>query len=939
MKSYSKSKSKLQSRSKDIEQGYVPSINPREWVLPHYTEFPKWVSNTFRKENNNKREGKPSPCNLMTHQEFVKNFIGSSASPYRGLLLYHGLGTGKTITSISVAESLSDEREIIIMLPASLVSNYIKEITSCGNGAFQYKTKHWYFVPKDAEIFENEKRKIQGLGVDTAYIRKLQGVWSFNTGNASNYEKLDKDDQMDVKLQIEKMIKSRYTFIHYNGISLEKIKEMGRNIFDNKVVIIDEIHNFISAVKNESRIRVILFQMLMEAKNVKIVGLSGTPMINEPREIAYMANLLHGYITKSSLFFTSNRHFNQNMDKIKLFLDEHRYIDQYEIQQTNGSIHLRTVPIGFERVSGKSYNVRRTSFEEFDQNQTIKTLLQEIVEDLVKTFQLDYRSQSVSQLRLLPEDAFEFNEFFKIPTDIELVENLGKKDHQVLNQKVLMRRLQSIVSYFESFDENKFPTVSEMQVVRPKMTDTVFEKYEVVRDKERQQERKSRQKSNDNKDVTKSLNIYKAFSRALCLYCFPDDIPREYPSDLRKAALKEMDVKYTENILDDKEDKSKEKEKEKEKGSLYDQKKIEMMYKLRKNADKYLMGQGLSTYGAKYFEVLKRLNMTKGTSLIYSHFREIEGIGIMEEVLRANGYNKLDVTFKRALNNWSLDLPEDKKEWVKPFYIVFTQDKSKNKILMDVFNSDFTDLPPIVKDQVASVIAHKEKASGKKINNNLKGEFVQTMMITQSGSEGISLKNVRQVHILEPYWNPVRIKQVIGRAARVDSHSQLDKKDRTVDVFMYVMSLGNHKLEEDDNMTSDETIEKIAKRKGAQIDTIQNLMQRAAVDCTLNKKVHVHIDKCFTIPQNYGRFAYTLDNVMTNASDDVLDKKIIKNQSVKTVKTIKNKKTGKVVYFIDETGEIINGEEFEESKELRVIGRMIKTNDGKMKPRFFDKSN
>ena len=37
-------------------------------------------------------------------------------------------------------------------------------------------------------------------------------------------------------------------------------------------------------------------------------------------------------------------------------------------------------------------------------------------------------------------------------------------------------------------------------------------------------------------------------------------------------------------------------------------------------------------------------------------------------------------------------------------------------------------------------------------------------MITQSGSEGISLKNVRQVHLLEPYWNMIRMDQVIGRA-------------------------------------------------------------------------------------------------------------------------------------------------------------------------------
>ena len=47
-------------------------------------------------------------------------------------------------------------------------------------------------------------------------------------------------------------------------------------------------------------------------------------------------------------------------------------------------------------------------------------------------------------------------------------------------------------------------------------------------------------------------------------------------------------------------------------------------------------------------------------------------------------------------------------------------------------------------------------------------------MITASGAEGISLKNVRFVHIMEPYWHPVK-RQVIGRARRICSHADLPK--------------------------------------------------------------------------------------------------------------------------------------------------------------------
>ena len=40
-------------------------------------------------------------------------------------------------------------------------------------------------------------------------------------------------------------------------------------------------------------------------------------------------------------------------------------------------------------------------------------------------------------------------------------------------------------------------------------------------------------------------------------------------------------------------------------------------------------------------------------------------------------------------------------------------------------------------------------------------------MITASGAEGTSLRNVRFVHLVDPYWHPVRREQVIGRARRI----------------------------------------------------------------------------------------------------------------------------------------------------------------------------
>ena len=60
---------------------------------------------------------------------------------------------------------------------------------------------------------------------------------------------------------------------------------------------------------------------------------------------------------------------------------------------------------------------------------------------------------------------------------------------------------------------------------------------------------------------------------------------------------------------------------------------------------------------------------------------------------------------------------------------------------------------------------------------NINGEYIQVMIISESGAEGISLTCVRQVHILEPFWNNVRVDQVFGRAIRRNSHIGPDPRN------------------------------------------------------------------------------------------------------------------------------------------------------------------
>ena len=74
---------------------------------------------------------------LLPHQKIVRDYL-LAETPYRGLLVYHGLGSGKTCSSIAVAESLLDTKKVFVLLPASLQDNYRGEIRKCGNPIYAY---------------------------------------------------------------------------------------------------------------------------------------------------------------------------------------------------------------------------------------------------------------------------------------------------------------------------------------------------------------------------------------------------------------------------------------------------------------------------------------------------------------------------------------------------------------------------------------------------------------------------------------------------------------------------------------------------------------------------------------------------------------------------------------------------------------------------------
>ena len=161
--------------------------------------------------------------------------------------------------------------------------------------------------------------------------------------------------------------------------------------------------------------------------------------------------------------------------------------------------------------------------------------------------------------------------------------------------------------------------------------------------------------------------------------------------------------------------------------------------------------------------------------------------------------------------------------------------------MRNIFNGTWENVP-------STIVEDLEKIS----TNNLYGEVIKVFMITSSGAEGISLKNVRYVHITEPYWHPVRMQQVIGRARRICSHQDLPENERTVDVFLYLMQFTEEILRSDESImirdndkskiddvsivTSDEALYEISTIKEMVNKQILDAIKESSMDCVLHKK-------------------------------------------------------------------------------------------------------
>jgi hypothetical protein len=382
------------------------------------------------------------------------------------------------------------------------------------------------------------------------------------------------------------------------------------------------------------------------------------------------------------------------------------------------------------------------------------------------------------------------------------------------------------------------------------MSDFQFKIYESARKEERKTEKKSKKNVALTDDIfEEKSSTYRIFSRLFCNFVMPD---RPKPLKLKKTKIGEEEsvdnITKEANKLETSKDMGDDREGEIEGdeildeigGVTYKEELERAIVNIRENPSDFLTSEALKTYSPKFLAMLENINNEEhvGLHLIYSQFRTLEGIGVFSLVLENNGFARFRI--KRSQSGvWELDIHEADEG--KQMYALYTgtETAEEKEIIRNIYNGDWEYIPTNIREQLQD-----------KANNNNLGEIIKVLMITSSGSEGINLRNTRYVHIMEPYWHPVRSEQVIGRARRICSHKNLPDELQTVEVFVYLMVFSEEQLKSDDTIelrqydlgkrppflpvTSDQLLYELSEIKSELSNQLADVIKESSFDCYLH---------------------------------------------------------------------------------------------------------
>ena len=667
---------------------------------------------------------------LSPNQLFVRNFL-SFQTPYNSLLLYHGLGSGKTCSAISVAEEMRD-----YLNQMGIVQRII--VVASPNVQDNFKT----------QLFDETK------------LKNIDGMWDIRSCTGNKF--LKEINPMNMKgltrekiiRQVNKIINNSYLFLGYiefanyiDGISrvegdMEERKreqisryKLNKN-FNNRLVIIDEIHNVKVADENkDKRAASEIMKLVKNVNSLRLLLLSATPMYNSYKEIIWLLNLMNindkRHPIEISDVFTSDGGFKTDDSgrEIGRELLERKSIGYISFVRGENpyTFPYRIWPAIFSPEN--SIISRETNYPVVQLNDREISEVMEII-DLYTTKIGSYQ-----------QNAYEYI--------IDALKGEGTKTTST-----------------KKGTEKQLPSFENMEKFGYTMLQRPIQALNIVYPNER-----------------------------LDRYMEGEEIKVNVSELVGTEGLDKI-MKYNE---------------EREEGSSAKKKDFEY----RKNDgpdDRIFSSSQIGKYSSKIKAICDNILNSTGIVLIYSEY--IDGglvpVALALEELGFTRYGEQSSLFKTPPTAPidSITYEPKTSETVGTFrsakYTMITGDKRYSP-------NNLKELKELNREE------------------NKNGENIKVVLISKAGYEGLDFKNIRQVHVMEPWYNMNRIEQIIGRAVRNCSHKVLDFSERNVLIYLYGTILENPEIE-----AADLYVYRLAERKAKQIGVISRLLKEVSVDCLLN---------------------------------------------------------------------------------------------------------
>jgi len=661
---------------------------------------------------------------LRPHQQFVRNFL-SINTPYNSLLLYHGLGTGKTCSAIGVCEEMR---------------TYMK----------QANINKRIIIVASPNVQENFKLQL----FDDRKLKQINGLWNIEACSGKQFlQEINPTNMKNVKrerllAQVNNIIKNNYLFLGYIefGNYIEKVmnvekenlskeereklkKKKLERVFKNRLIVIDEVHNIrLSDDNKDKRIAINLMKLVEQVDGTRLLLMSATPMYNSYKEIVWLLNLM-------------------NMN------NGHAPIDETAIFDKQGNFVL----------GEKGEQIGRRVLTD-----AARGLVSFIRGDNPYTFPFRIFPRDFSQENSCQSPDFVYPK--KSITGKPIVQTVDFLDLFVVDvgsyQKKIYKKIVAEMKNKQRKSKKELPSAENME----KFGYTVLQKpLEALNIVYPQEEKEKEKKEEEQKEKTKKNGSVVT------------DADYDLDTMTGKSGLNRIMIH-----------------------EVINGKRVNYKYKpgFLKKFGKIFTKDLIGRYSAKIANIIKSVLNSEGIVLVYSQYLD-GGLIPVALALEECGLLHYGTKAGESMMKSPSVVVKDKEKALK--YALITGDKT-------------------LSSNNAAIV----KAAG--ADDNMDGSKLKVILVSRAGSEGLDFKNIRQIHIMEPWYNTNRIEQIIGRGVRNCSHKNLPFSKRNVMIFLYGTKLDKNNSSE----AADMYVYRVAEEKAMKIGNVSRVLKETAVDCLLH---------------------------------------------------------------------------------------------------------